>query len=616
MNRHGNSKRKLSSYPTVAARRLRGLAIPASLAVAVSLAIGTPVAQADPMHGIAILGEPALAAGFTHLPYANPDAPQGGRIVYGEIGGFDSLNPHIVKGRAPWGMRAHVFESLMVRSRDEPFTMYGLLAETVETPEDRSWVEFRLREEARFSDGSPVNVEDVVFSMTTLRDEGRPNHRRYYSRVTETKLVGDRGVRFMFDKPDQELPLLMCLMPILKKADWEGKEFAETTLTAPVATGPYLVESVDPGRSIVFRRNPNYWGRDLPVNRGRNNFDEIRYEYFRDDSARFEAFKAGEIRLYQESDPVQWEEGYGFPAALDGRVKRGEVSHQRPTGMHGMVMNTRRPQFSDIRVRQALERVFDFEWINDTLYRSAYVRIPSYFGNSELGHRGVAAGRERELLLPFADELPEGAMAGEWRPTAGDGTERGRRQRLRQARVLLEAAGWKIEDGVLRDHSGEEFSFEMLVRSQPDQRIGEIFAKTLEPLGIRATTRLVDSAQYQTRLTEYDFDMIVNRWWLSLSPGAEQAFYWGSEGVETPGTRNYMGVASSALDSLVESLTAARNREDFVAAARAIDRTLSFGVYVIPFWTAPKDRFAWWSDLHRPGRDSLYGYQPEVWWSE
>lgn len=597
-------------------REARAVAARLATAAAVTLTAAIPVAHAEPAHGIAILGEPALDAGFTHFPYANPDAPQGGRVVYGEVGGFDSLNPHIVKGRAPWGMRVHVFESLLVRSRDEPFSLYGLLAESVETPDDRSWVAFHLRKEARFSDGSPVTIEDVLFSLETLRDNGRPNHRRYYSRVVETERLGERGVRLTFDQPDQELPLLLGLMPILKASDWQGKEFSETTLVPPVASGPYLVESVDVGRSIVFQRNPDYWGKDLPANQGRNNYGEIRYEYFRDDSARFEAFKAGEVRLYRESDPVQWEEGYDFPAAQDGRILRGEIGHQRPTGMRGLVMNTRRPQFEDLRVRQALEHVFDFEWINATLYRSAYERIPSYFGNSELGHRGPAIGRERELLLPFEEALPDGALDGEWRPTVGDGSERGRRQRLWHARTLLAAAGWSVENGVLRDEGGRALEFEILVRGQTDERIGEIFAKALEPLGIRAATRLVDSAQYQARLTDYDYDMIVNRWWLSLSPGAEQSFYWGSEGVEKPGTRNYMGVASSAVDAMVNELTSARTRSDFVASARAIDRALSFGVYVIPFWYEPRDRFAWWSEQRKPQRESLYGFQPDVWWSE
>lgn len=583
--------------------------------LAVSMLLPVVPAVAAPAHGIAMIGEPALPAGFQHLPYAKPDAPAGGRVVYGEIGGFDSLNPHIVKGRSPWGMRVLVFESLMLRSRDEPFTLYGLLAESIETPADRSWVAFRIRPEARFSDGSPVTVDDVIFSLTTLRDKGRPNHRRYYSRVAEIERVGERGVRLVFDTPDQELPLLLGLMPILKSADWEGKVFEESTLVPPIATGPYLVDEFEPGRFITFRRNPDYWGRDLPVTRGLHNFEVVRYEYFRDESARFEAFKAGEIRLFRESDPVRWEEGYGFPAALDGRVVKGEIGHGRPTGMRGFVLNTRRSPFDDLRVRRALETMFDFEWINRTLYRSAYERIPSYFGNSELAHSGAATGLEREYLLPFADQLPADTLEQSWHPTSGDGSGRDRR-RVRRARELLAQAGWTVSDGVLTNAAGEPFQFEILVRSSTDEKIGEIYTRALAPLGIEVNVRLVDSAQFQARLNSYDYDVTVYRWWLSLSPGAEQAFYWGSDGVRTEATRNYMGVDSPAIDRMVERLTSARSREEFVAAARAIDRVLSAGTYVIPFWYPTTDRFAWWAEQRKPERVSLYGFRPEVWWSD
>ena len=585
------------------------------LALLTALVLGTSPLSAAPKHGIAMIGEPALAPGFTHLPYANPDAPSGGRVVYGETGGFDSLNPHIVKGRYAWGMRVHVFESLMARSRDEPFTLYGLLAETIETPEDRSWVEFHLRPEARFSDGDPVTVDDVIFSLETLRDKGRPSHGRYYGPVVQIDRVGERGVRFTFDEPHQERPLLIGLMPILKRSDWEGKMFDESTLVPPIASGPYVVESFEANRTITFGRNPDYWGRDLLVNRGINNFDEIRYDYFQDSSARFEAFKAGEVRLYRETDPVQWEEGYNFPAARDGRVVLGEIEHGRPSGMSGLVMNARRSPFDDLRVRRALEAAFDFEWINKTLNRNAYERIVSYFGNSELGHSGTATGREKELLMPFADELPAGTLEEGWRPTTGDGSGRDR-QRLRTARDLLAEAGWNVEDGKLLNASGDQLTFEILVRRAGDERIAEIFSQAVVPLGIEASVRLVDSSQYQERLNTYDYDAIIHSWWASLSPGAEQGFYWGSEGVMNEGTRNYMGVNSPAIDAMVKALTSAKTKEEFVGAARAIDRVLSAGVYVIPFWFAPTDRFAWWIEQRKPERASIYGFRPEVWWSD
>ena len=596
--------------------RLRWLA---PLPAACLLFLAGAAHAAGPAHGIAMIGEPALAAGFAHLPYADPDAPKGGEVVYGEVGGFDNLNPHITQGRYAWGMRVHVFESLMARSHDEPFTLYGLLAETIETPEDRSWVEFHLRPEARFADGAPVTVDDVIFSLETLRDRGRGNMRRYYGEVETIDRVGERGLRLHFRAPEagprnQELPLLLGLMPIHQQAWWQGREFDATTLEAPVGSGPYVVEAVEPNRSIRFRRNPDYWAADLPVRRGFDNYDTIRYEYFRDQNARFEAFKTGEVRVYREGDPVRWAEGYDFPAARDGRVQTGELAHGRPSGMRGFVFNTRRPLFRDLGVRRALEAAFDFEWINATLHQGRFQRITSYFANSDLAHSGPAEGRELELLHPFADELPAGTLEAGWRPTVGDGSGRDR-QRLRRARDLLAEAGWRVQDGELRNAAGEPFAFEILVRGVADENVAELFAGLLQPLGIQVSVRLVDSAQYQERRTAYDYDMLVNRWWLSLSPGSEQGFYWGSDGVETPGTRNYMGVASPAIDAMVAAITEARDRETFTAAVRALDRVLSAGTYVIPFWYQQTDWFAWWQEQRFPP-PPLYGYRPEVWWSD
>ena len=580
--------------------------------------------QADgPSHGIAMIGEPALSADFTHLPYANPDAPKGGELVLGEVGGFDNLNPHITKGRYAWGMRVHVFESLMARSWDEPFTLYGLLAETIETPEDRSWVEFHLRPEARFSDGDPVTVDDVIFSVEILRDKGRGNMRRYYGEVASMDRVGDRGVRLNFRDPEpgeernRELPLLLGLMPVHKKAYWEGKAFDETTLEPPVGTGPYVVESVEANRSVRFRRNPDYWAKDLPVRRGLHNYDVIRYEYFLDQNASFEAFKTGEVRVYSEWNASHWQDAYDFPAVRDGKVKKGALKHGRPSGMRGFVLNTRRPVFQDLRVRRALEAAFDFEWINETLNRGAFVRTTSYFSNSQLAHSGPADGRELQLLLPFADQLPAGTLEEGWRPTTGDGSGRDR-QRLRRARDLLLQAGWSVQDGVLRNADGDSFEFEILVRSASDEKISELYAQSLETLGMQASVRLVDSAQYQERRTDYDYDVIINRWGLSLSPGSEQAFYWGSDGVETPGTRNYMGVASPAVDAMVAAIPEARSAEDFTAAIRALDRVLSAGTYVIPFWHRSVSWFAWWEEQQSPP-PPLYGMWIEwtaPWWTD
>jgi peptide/nickel transport system substrate-binding protein len=587
------------------------------LTLGLALTIVGGVVAAAPVHGIAMHGAPALEADFAHLPYANPAAPQGGRIVFGETGGFDSLNPYIVKGRAPWGVQAHVVESLMGRNWDEPFALYGLLAESVETPDDRSWVEFTLRSEARFSDGAPVTIEDVIWSMEALAEKGRPGFRSSWSKVATVERVGERGVRFHFNAPDREMPLILGLRPILRKARFEGADFAESTLEPLIASGPYVVAELEPGRFIHFRRNPDYWGADLPFNRGQNNLDEIRYEYFKDDNARFEAFKAGEIDLFRDGDPARWRTGYDFPRAREGGVTQAEIPHGRPTGMYGLVFNTRRDLFKDRRVREALTLALDFEWINKTLNLGAYKRIQSYFSNSPLGFDGPAEGREREILAPFAAELPEGALDAGYAQPVSDGSGADRRN-LRRAVKLLRAAGWRVEDGVLRNVSGQPFAFEILLRSGGEERVAGVWADALRKLGVEASIRSVDSAQHQARRSEYDYDVILNSWALSLSPGNEQRFYWGSDGVTVPGTRNYMGVASPAVEASIDALLAAKEEPQFRAAVRALDRVLTTGLYVVPLWYAPTSWVAHDAGLKRPAMVPLYGdwpgYLPDVWW--
>ncbi len=572
-------------------------------------------AGAEPAHGIAMHGDPALEPGFTHLPYANPDAPQGGRVVYGEVGGFDSLNPYILRGRAPWGVRVHTVESLMARSWDEPFTLYGLLAESVETPEDRSWVAFTLRPEARFSDGSPVTVEDVVWSLKTLGEQGHPRYRSAWDAVESVEQTGPRSLRISFNQPNRELPLIMGLRPVLKKAQWEGRDFTEPGVEPVIGSGPYTVGEFEPGRFIAFEHNPDYWGRDLAVNRGIHNFGTIRYEYYRNSEALWSAVKTGAVSVFYDSDPVRWATGYDFPAAREGRLKRGEISHGRPTGMHGFVFNTRREIFADRRVRRALALAFDWEWVNQRLYRSAYERIESYYDNSPLGFTGTAEGRVRELLSPYAESLPEGTLAEGWRPPESDGSGRDRRN-LREASRLLSEAGWQVEGRVLRNAEGEPFRFEILVNSTEDETLASLWRESLQRLGAQAEVRRVDDAQYQARLRDYDYDMITNRWFLSLSPGVEQRLYFGSSGRTEPGTRNYMGVADPAVDAMIDALLAAETREGFVAAVRALDRVLSAGVYVIPFGYLRTDRIAWQAGYGKPEKDPLYGFRPEVWWKE
>ena len=571
------------------------------------------VAAAQPAHGVAMHGAPAQEPGFTSLPYADPDAPKGGQVTFGELGGFDSLNPYVLKGRAPWGVRAHVVESLMIRSQDEAFTLYGLLAESVETPPDRSWVEFTLRPEARFSDGSPVTVDDVIWSLETVATQGHPAYRNSWDAVSGIVQTGPRSLRISFSQPNRELALIMGMRPVLKKAEWQGRDFSRSTLKPFTGSGPYVVDRFEPGRFITFRRNPDYWGRDLPVNRGVNNFDQIRYEYYRNSEALWSAVKTGEVSILNDSDVVRWAGGYDFPAALDGRLMRGEIAHGRPTGMYGFVFNTRRPIFADRRVREALALSFDWEWVNQRLFRGQYQRISSYFGNSALGFSGAASGAEADLLAPFAAKLPEGTLAHGWRPPVSDGSGRDRAN-LRKAAGLLTEAGWTVDGTLRRNAAGEFLSFEIVVASTEDETLAALWSSALARLGVEARVRLVDNAQYIARRRDYDYDMTVNRWYLSLSPGVEQRLYFGSAGRTEPGTRNYMGVADPAVEAAIDSLLAAEDGARFESSVRALDRVLSAGIYVIPFGYLPSDRIAWQRGYARPERGALYGWRPEVWW--
>ena len=598
--------------PAFLSARLR-----AALAAAVILA--APPAAAEPAHGIAMYGAPALPPDFVALPYANPDAPGGGRIVFGEAGGFDSLNPYILKGRAPWGVGLLTVETLMGRSYDEPFTLYGVLAESVETDAARSFVEFTLREGARFSDGSPVTVADVLWSFETLGTEGSPRYHTAWDKVATAEATGPRSVRFTFTTEDRELPLILGLRPILKKAQWEGKDFAESGLEAPIGSGPYVVEAFEPGRFITFAKNPEWWAADLPFYRGQHNFDEIRYDYFGDGGVVFEAFKAGEISTYREGNAARWLDSYDFPAVRSGEVVKSEIPHQRPSGLHGLVFNTRKPIFSDWRVREALIRAFNFEFVNATLNGGLEPRIASYFSNSPLGMRpGPAEGRVRALLEPFADSLPPGTLEGYALPVS-DGTE-ANRAGIRAATRLLEEAGWRVHDGVLQDAAGEPFRFEVLLAqgAAETQALVSIYVEALRRLGIEAVVTTVDSAQYTERTNVYDFDMAHQVIGLSLSPGNEQWLYWGSAGVTAPGTRNWAGVDSPAADAMIEALLTATSQDGFLAAARALDRVLTAGRYAIPLWFQDVGRIAHVKELRYPDTIPLYGdwlgFQPEVWW--
>ena len=589
---------------------------------AVVLALCGQSVAADPQHGIAMYGAPALPPDFVSLPYANPDAPKGGRIVTGEVGSFDSLNPHISKGSTPWQLRFLAYESLMGRNWDEPFTLYGLLAESIEVGENRDWVEFVLREEAAFSDGTPLTVDDVMWSYETLGTIGHPRYHGAWKKVASMEQTGPRSIRFTFNEDDPEMALLIGMRPILKKAQWEGKDFTESGLDEiPISTAPYVIDDFEAGRFVSLKRNPEYWGADLNFMRGQANLDEIRMEFYGDGTAMFEAFKAGALNSSREFNVEKWDTQYDFPAIDRGDVVKSVIPHERPSGMTGFVMNTRRDAFKDWRVRDAMLHAFNFEFINETMTGSKQPRITSYFSNSVLGMQdGPAEGRVRALLEPFAADLLPGALDGYALPVS-DGSERNRGN-IRAAIDLMEDAGYTITDGQMVGPDGAPFTFEILLQqgSTEEQSIIDLFVQSLERVGITPTITTIDSAQFKERTTNYDFDMSFNRWGMSLSPGNEQRLYWGCDGVENPGTRNWMGMCSPAADAMIDAILQSDSRDDFVAATRALDRVLTTGRYVIPIYQWNISRIAHVKELKYPTEIPIYGdwigWQPDVWWWE
>jgi len=584
----------------------------AALAIAVPAATGA----AEPTHGpgIAMHGQPRYGADFRHFDYVNPDAPKGGNVRLSAIGGFDSLNPFIVKGEAADGLGL-TYDTLTVQSSDEAFTEYGLLAETIETPADRSWVQFTLRREARWHDGKPITADDLLFSFGMLREKGSPLYRFYYASVEKAEKVDERTVRFVFKPGDnRELPLILGQLAVFPKHYWEGREFDKTTLEPPLGSGPYRIKSFEPGRRIVYERVADYWGKDLAVNRGRHNFDVISYDYYRDSTVELEAFKAGEFDFRLESSAKNWATAYQIPALRDGLLIKAEIHHNRPAGMQGFVYNTRRGQFADPRVRAALAYAFDFEWSNKNLFYGQYKRTRSYFDNSELGATGLPSPEELKVLEPFRGKVPEEVFTKEYNPPATDGTGR-IRDNLREGDRLFKEAGWIVKDGQrVNAKTGRPFEF-VITLVQPDfERIALPFANTLERLGVKARVRVVDSAQYLRLLETFDYDVIVFGFGQSTSPGNEQRYYWGSEAADQPGSRNFAGIKDPSIDALVEQLIAAPDRESLITYTRALDRLLQWGFYVIPHFHLDYDRIAYWAVFGRPEVTPAQGAQFDTWW--
>nr|WP_246668213.1 extracellular solute-binding protein [Bradyrhizobium elkanii] len=588
------------------------------------LTSGLVPAAAAESHAIAMHGDPALPPDFTHLPYANPGAPKGGRLVQGVIGTFDSLNPMIVRGIAVQQVRGYgyewgyVYESLMARGNNEPFTLYGLLARSVETDDARSYVTFHIDPRARFSDGQPVLADDVLFSLALLRDHGRPMHRQYYSKVAKAGALDPLTVRFDFGGvADRELPLILGLMPILPRHAIDPEKFEETTLAPPIGSGPYRVTTVKPGASVTFTRDPNYWGRDLPINRGLWNFDEIRLDYYREANGMFEAFKRGLYDFRTETEPLRWHDGYDFPAARNGEVIRDTIRIGTPRPSEFLVFNSRRPKFADLRVRQALAMLFDFEWVNRNYYFGLFSRAGGFFAGSDLSAYGRPADdRERELLKPYLSHIQPDILDGRYRLPVTDGSGRDR-SLLRSALALLAEAGYALDGTVLKQRStGTPLRIEILVTTREHERIALAYQRDLKRAGIEAAVRVVDAVQFEQRRVGYDFDMIPIRWDQSLSPGNEQWFYWGSQAADVPGTRNYMGAKDPAIDAMIAALLAARERPAFVSAVRALDRVLMSGCYAIPLFNLGEQWIARWNRIEGPSTTALTGYLPETWWQK
>lgn len=586
-----------------------------------SLGIGTTSAETDsnsvePVHGLAMHGEPAYAPDFEHFSYVNPEAPKGGRLRLAvRANGYDNFNPFVIRGVAAAGISSYLYDTLLVSSDDEPFSAYGLIAESVETPEDRRYVVFNLRPEARFHDGHAITAEDVAFSFNILMEKGHPFYRSYYGGVTDVTIESEHRIRFDFgDADNHELPLILGQLPVLPAHYWADREFGGTGLTPPLGSGPYRIGDFEGGRYITFERVEDYWAQDLPVRKGRFNFDRLRYDYFSDETVSLEAFKAGDYDFRLETSAKNWATAYTGDRFTTGQIITEAIEHERPAGMQAFVFNTRRGQFSDPRVRQAIAYAFDFDWANRNLFYDQYSRTGSYFENSELASSGLPEGRELEILKPFRDRLPKAVFTEAYAPpsTGGDQTLR---DNLRKALTLLQEAGYRIQDGTMvHGETGQPLAFEFLLHQKNFERIVLPFKNNLERLGMKVTVRLVDTNQYVERVQSFDFDIITHVIAQSDSPGNEQRDFWHSSVADIKGSRNYAGVSDPVVDALVDLVIQAPDREELVHRTRALDRVLLHSHYVVPQWHLSTDRIAYWSFLERPQETPKNGVDINSWW--
>jgi peptide/nickel transport system substrate-binding protein len=592
------------------------LAIRVLLSAALLLVAVARADDVEPVSAIAMHGRPALPPGLDHFPYVNPDAPKGGRLNLAFLGAFDSLNPYNVKALSTAeGLVGNVYQSLMIRSDDEPFTLYGLIAKSLETDPARDRIAFHLNPSARFSDGSPITSADVLFTFNLFKAKGRPQQREAFGLVKSADAPDPHTVRFdLAGADDRELPLILAIMPVLSRDHTDAEHFEDQTLQIPVASGPYRIAEVVPGERLILKRNADYWARDLPVSKGLYNFDEIRIEYFRDANAMFEAFKAGLIDYRVEDAVTRWRSEYDFPAAKEGRVVRAAIPNGLPKGVSGFAFNTRRPTFADPRVREALASMFDFEWINANLYAGAYRRSEGFFDDSDLSSVGrPASEREKTLIAPFPGAARADVMEGRWRAPVSDGTGRDRTI-ARRAIEQLEQAGYALKDGRLVDSGGKPLAFEIMVESREEERLALAYAHNLARIGVTAGVRLVDDVQFDRRRTRFDFDMAPGTWTASPSPGNEQRGRWSSAAANAEGAYNIAGAASPAIDATIAAILSAKSEEDFVAAVRALDRILISGFYIVPFYYAPEQWIAYSAKLGRPEKTPLFGIDLAAWW--
>lgn len=571
-------------------------------------------ARAEPAHGLAMHGTPKYPAGFEHFGYVDPAAPKGGTFKTAATGGYDSFNGFVPKGEAADGL-GNIYDTLLTSSADEAFTAYGLLAETVETPDDRSWVRFRLRPQARWHDGQPVTAHDVVWTFHALLEKGSPQYRFYYGGVDTVAAEDDRTVKFTFKPGDnRELPLILGQIAILPKHYWEKRDFAKSTLEPPLGSGPYRIKAFEAPRYVTYERVPDYWGKDLPVNVGRHNFDVMQYDYYRDRTVQVEAFKAGEFDFRAENISKVWATAYAIAEVDKGWIQKKEFPHQRVSGMQGFVFNERRDLFKDRRVRKALAYAFDFAWTNRNLFYGQYTRSRSYFGNSELEAKGLPAGEELALLEPFRDQLPPDVFTRQYDPPATKGDGRIRKN-LFVAQELLKSAGWRIEGAdLVNAATGQKFEFELLLVSPAFERIALPFKKNLARLGITLNVRTVDTAQYVQRLRTFDYDMITSIWGASQSPGNEQRNFWSSSAADAQDSQNYAGIKDPVIDALIEQVIAAPDRDALVQRTRALDRVLQWGFHLIPHWSLTYDRLVYWNKFSYPDVIPSQGMQVDTWW--